>query len=477
MPDSAATHLDTLANVARDLLTHQLASAASPTADTQYDHVPIPTPTPVLGAPEVDGDNCKLLGPFALVVQAVMGILVIGSLIYKRQHEHPMRKWKIWALDVSKQLLGQLFVHILNVVLSDFVARGGGENPCSLYFLNILVDTTLGVFFIYLGLRYITHFFTNVLGKDGFVSGQYSPPTPNASRSSNGTGASNSHSDSASSNAAYGGRRARPKLEYWLKQLGTYLFVLLLMKMAVLLLFGLFPFLFDVGSWILGLFGSHKDIQVLFSMALFPLAMNVLQFWLIDSLLRHNPHTSAYSKLNQSGEGDHDEEGFGSHSDRRSSDSHYRDRYSGSTSNVWESNGESSSGAPHIIGVDVDAEEDQHGESRGDSAQNGPRRRALSPLPQTTPLATVDQPYDFGLASRSSRPPSDSPTEAKPKQHSHIEQMRREASRTLSDPGSDDNDDSTVSPLTNSISNLRAPLKRSESHNLQNVSTAQQHPK
>ncbi len=84
--------------------------------------IPTPTPTTIIGSPDID-DGCKLLGPFALFVQAIMGVLVIGSLVYKRQRETPKRKWKIWALDVSKQLLGQLFVHMLNVILSDFVAN------------------------------------------------------------------------------------------------------------------------------------------------------------------------------------------------------------------------------------------------------------------------------------------------------------------------------------------------------------------
>lgn len=248
----------------------------SSATSTTMTAAPTPTPSLVIGGPsEVDSDNCKLMGPFALFVQAMMGILVIASLIYKRQRETPKRKWKIWMLDVSKQMLGQLFVHILNVVLSDFVASGGGENPCSLYFLNILVDTTVGVFFIYITLRLITHLLTDVWGKEGFVSGQYT----------------------STSSARH---RNRPRIEYWLKQLASYLFVLLLMKMAVLLLFAIFPFLFDMGSWLLGLFGNHKQVQVLFSMALFPLAMNIVQFWLIDSLLRHNPHTSAYAKTNDS---------------------------------------------------------------------------------------------------------------------------------------------------------------------------------
>ena len=46
--------------------------------------------------------------------------------------------------DVSKQIVGQMFVHGVNVLISDVVAHLSTTNPCVLYFLNILIDTTLG---------------------------------------------------------------------------------------------------------------------------------------------------------------------------------------------------------------------------------------------------------------------------------------------------------------------------------------------
>ncbi|PWN24489.1 hypothetical protein BDZ90DRAFT_212407, partial [Jaminaea rosea] len=213
--------------------------------------------------PDVDDANCRLLGPFALVVQALMGILVVGTLVWKRQRERPRRPWKIWLLDITKQMLGQLFVHTLNVLLSNFVANVGDENPCSLYFLNILVDTTAGVAIIYATLRATTHFLTTVMGLKGCVSGQYTDGTKRGR-----------------------GKASRPRLSYWSKQLGMYFFALFIMKVIVTLLFVLFPFLFALGRWLLGLFGEAKNVQVLFVMCIFPLLMNTMQFWLVDSLLR-----------------------------------------------------------------------------------------------------------------------------------------------------------------------------------------------
>ncbi|KAK0550815.1 hypothetical protein OC846_002351 [Tilletia horrida] len=268
-----------------------LTSALPPAQPT-----PTPPPSTLLpgGGPPIDENNCKLLGPFALFVQALMGLLVVGSLVLKRQRERPKRPWKIWSLDISKQMLGQLFVHTLNIVLSDAVAHHGKSNPCSLYFLNIAIDTTLGVFVIYITLRITTHVLTSVLGWHGFVSGQYGNiPTPE-------------------------GGSGKPKMSYWGKQLATYLFAIFVMKIFVTGIMWLFPVISSFGKWVLSLFGRHRNAQVLFVMALFPLAMNVLQFWLIDSLLRHNPNTSVYAKLNSSGIAEDDSEG----SDAAGADGH-----------------------------------------------------------------------------------------------------------------------------------------------------------
>jgi hypothetical protein len=53
---------------------------------------------------------------------------------------------KLYRLfDVSKQVVGQMFVHGVNLLVSDLTAhRSGGGNACVFYFLNILIDTTLG---------------------------------------------------------------------------------------------------------------------------------------------------------------------------------------------------------------------------------------------------------------------------------------------------------------------------------------------
>ncbi len=236
-------------------------------------------------------------------------------------------------------------------------------------------------------------------------------------------------------------------MEYWLKQLASYLFVLFLMKMAVLVIFAIFPFLFDVGSWILGLFGNHKDFQVLFSMALFPLAMNILQFWLIDSLLRHNPYTSSYSKINPD-----DEDDFLNRSDRLSSESHFSD--AGPSGDGLSR----SHGRAHSIG-EVSVEEDEERPNRHmqphASASSRSRRRA-SP-------SHTDQPYDYP-------PPTDlygSVLKSPPLRATRpTDEMQRQASLTLSDHGSEE--EAGPESIQQALSNSKGSL-RSETHHLKQV--------
>ncbi|KAL4247075.1 hypothetical protein ABKN59_001397 [Abortiporus biennis] len=210
--------------------------------------------------PGVDQHGCKLLGPTALVVQGLMGILVIASLLYKRQRETPKRPWRIWMFDVSKQVAGQLFVHFLNVLISGIIAEVSAGNPCVTYFLNILIDTTLGVAIIYLILHVATYLFTEKLHLKGFESGQYGHP---------------------------------PSVSYWARQAAVYVFALSTMKILVVLLLALWPGIFKLGEWLLSFLGSSNTAQVVFVMGLFPITMNILQFWLIDSIVKDSSQTSS----------------------------------------------------------------------------------------------------------------------------------------------------------------------------------------
>jgi cytoskeletal protein RodZ len=220
-----------------------------------HDNVQDPSsPSPQPGFPDVDKRSCQLFGTTALIVQALMGVLVILSLVFKRYREKPRRPWRIWLFDVSKQVVGQMFLHGVNVLVS-VASQDFSANACVFYFLNVLLDTTLGVAIIYALLHLMAYVLTEKLHLQGFESGQYGTP---------------------------------PSLMFWARQAAIYVLALTAMKFAVLGLLILLPFLSRFGEWLLSWTYTRKgdSLQVVFVMGLFPIIMNILQFWLIDSIVK-----------------------------------------------------------------------------------------------------------------------------------------------------------------------------------------------
>ena len=183
-----------------------------------------------------------------------MGLLVILSLVYKRHRESPKRPWNIWLFDVAKQLAGQMFVHGVNLFISGVVARVASGNACVLYFLNILIDTTLGarsswmspfwlrannvwmagVGIIYYCLKLATLLLSEKMGLEGFRSGEYGSP---------------------------------PSFVHWIRQLAVYLSCLTVMKLAVVGLFAVWPGIFKIGEWLLSWLGNGDAAQVILYVA------------------------------------------------------------------------------------------------------------------------------------------------------------------------------------------------------------------
>lgn len=127
-----------------------MASISSSSSPTPFAAMATPYPP---GSPYAPGDGdtgeCKLLGPFSLLVQAALGALALLSLVYKRYRERPQRPVKIWAFDASKQVFGSAMLHLANLLMSMFSA-GKFEittpkyqpNPCSFYLLNLGIDVS-----------------------------------------------------------------------------------------------------------------------------------------------------------------------------------------------------------------------------------------------------------------------------------------------------------------------------------------------
>lgn len=79
------------------------------------------------------------------------------------------------------------------------------------------------------------------------------------------------------------------------------------MKFCVFLLFQLLPWLALVGDWALRWTEGNEAVQIAFVMLIFPLVMNALQYWIIDSFIKE-PTQEAHSPVPQTDDSDAEDE-------------------------------------------------------------------------------------------------------------------------------------------------------------------------
>lgn len=247
-------------------------------------------------APSGDGDgvdkgSCSLLGQTALVVQALMALLVLLTLVLKRAREQTPRPWIIWAADVSKQVIGQGFLHSSNILISTLFQHHQARDACVAYFLSIFVDCTLGVGIIYGMMRLFSYVLIGKLHLEGFKTGQYY--SCRLRRKSAGEQdeyeddgrdsfdqtrqtQSSFPDDSLPSTTASNTPSVRPRfhITWWARQLLVYILTLCVMKAAIIGFFWI-PWVFPAGDWLLSWLG--EDTRVVFVLMIFPLLMNAFQ--------------------------------------------------------------------------------------------------------------------------------------------------------------------------------------------------------
>ena len=272
------------------LLASAIISSSSSGTGAMNDTAP-----PLPGLPPIDRGSCSLLGTVALVVQALMAVIVLSSLVIKRYRENPPRRWPVWLADVSKQVIGQGFLHSSNVLISTLFSHGERRrDACTAYFLSIFVDCTLGVLVIFAAMRMVHMLAVKRWHWEGCRSGQYyasahagqssqaTSPKPNSEEvySDDVEGAPPVLSTATSSTRIF-------QFKWWAKQLGLYLLVLCVMKIAIIGFFWI-PSVFSAGDWILSWLGEES--KIVFVLMLFPLAMNAMQVGLKPNLLIIRPH-------------------------------------------------------------------------------------------------------------------------------------------------------------------------------------------
>ncbi|XP_036187827.1 store-operated calcium entry regulator STIMATE isoform X1 [Myotis myotis] len=174
-----------------------------------------------------------------------------------REPKHERRPWRIWFLDTSKQAIGMLFIHFANVYLADLTE----EDPCSLYLINFLLDATVGMLLIYLGVRAVS-----VLVEwqqwESLRFGEYGDPL---------------------------------QCGAWVGQCALYIVIMMFEKAVV------FIILLILQWKKVALLNpiENPDLKLAIVMLIVPFFVNALMFWVVDNFLMRKGRTKA--KLEERG--------------------------------------------------------------------------------------------------------------------------------------------------------------------------------
>lgn len=204
--------------------------------------------------------DCQVLGDlFGLIVQALLFAVILASLGLKWCMERPRRHLRTFILDSSKQIVGAGAIHVMNLLCAVMFAGGSQRvaDECAWYWVNIMIDTTLGVVICYALLKATEYLF-------GYDSGHYGK---NAE-----TGIDWQHN---------------PDYVKWAQQIMVWFVIVGLMKFFVVVLMMLFaPFWEWVSTaathWI-----EDRQLRLTFVMIVTPTVMNMFQFFVTDSFLKY----------------------------------------------------------------------------------------------------------------------------------------------------------------------------------------------
>ncbi|XP_064633872.1 store-operated calcium entry regulator STIMATE-like [Lineus longissimus] len=188
-----------------------------------------------------------LLGPLGLFVQGLLAFVAFCSLIVKRfcEPKPSRRPWRIWFYDTSKQALGAAVIHFANVFLAD-VFQG---DPCTWYVVSFLLDSTIGLLVIYIGLK-IAQLVVLKKGYDTLRFGEYGSP---------------------------------PQCNAWIGQCALYILVMIIEKILMTCLVQ-FNFWKEVRNFMMS---PIKDphLELIIVMFIVPLIVNAIIFWVVDNFL------------------------------------------------------------------------------------------------------------------------------------------------------------------------------------------------
>ncbi|XP_055715960.1 store-operated calcium entry regulator STIMATE-like [Phlebotomus papatasi] len=200
----------------------------------------------------------SLTDVFGWFLQGLLAGIAFLCLIVKRfcEPSYVRRSWETWWYDTSKQGIGALVIHMTNVYLAPLFQG----DPCTWYIINFLLDSTIGLFIIYVGIR-VCQYLARSRRWDAINFGEY--------------GAQKS----------------------WIYQTWIYIGLMVIVKL-ITTIFIQMDFWDNVKNFVLSPFSDPK-IELAVVMLIIPFFVNMLIFWVTDNFLMR--HTRKNKKRPQGG--------------------------------------------------------------------------------------------------------------------------------------------------------------------------------
>jgi len=226
--------------------------------------------------------QCNLLpGWNGIFLQAVLGFSSLGMLCVKFHCSHANRTPLAFLRDTMKQLCGASWLHILNMVFATYLTmiNGGRCDECGWYWVQIVMDDTLGVWMSF----HILHALLGLLKRLGMESTAYEI-VRSEQRRPNGTFVEPLLPPEANQ---------PPLPRTYAIQVVAWMIVVTLMKLSMVLFAFAFANPLQVGTGFV--FAQLPMLQqpmpkLWAVMIITPLVMNTLQFFLVDNIFLDAHH-------------------------------------------------------------------------------------------------------------------------------------------------------------------------------------------
>ena len=111
------------------------------------------------GVPDAEYECSIIESSLDYFIQVLLGVLAFSTLIAKWRMEAKgetakRRPMRVFVLDTTKQSAGFFVAHVGNMMVASLLAADD-VSPCVWYFVNIVFDTTVRVFFAYCMLQFV----------------------------------------------------------------------------------------------------------------------------------------------------------------------------------------------------------------------------------------------------------------------------------------------------------------------------------